>query len=101
MTFKINQAIPFGAAVLMGASATMLSAEDLEFYFPVGVNAPAVATIQELTDEWAAMNPQHTVKAIYSGNYEETTTKALTAANAGDPPQVAVLLSTNLGHCDV
>ena len=59
MTFYINHAIPFGAAALMGVSATALSAENLEFYFPVGVNAPAVATIQELTDEWAAMNPQH------------------------------------------
>lgn len=94
MTFKTKTAIPFGIAALMGATA--LSAADLEFYFPVGVNAPAVATIQELTDEWAAMNPQHTVKAIYAGNYEETTTKALTAANAGDPPQVAVLLSIDL-----
>jgi sn-glycerol 3-phosphate transport system substrate-binding protein len=96
MTFYMNHAIPFGVAALMGVSATALSAEDLEFYFPVGVNAPAVATIQELTDEWAAMNPQHTVSAIYAGNYEETTTKALTAANAGDAPQVAVLLSIDL-----
>ena len=96
MTFRLKKAIPFGAAALMGVSATALSAADLEFYFPVGVNAPAVATIQELTDEWAAMNPQHTVTAIYAGNYEETTTKALTAANAGDPPQVAVLLSIDL-----
>lgn len=85
-----------GAAALMGAGATALHAADLEFYFPVGVNAPAVATIQELTDEWAAMNPQHTVNAVYAGNYEETTTKALTAANAGQAPDVAVLLAIDI-----
>ena len=96
MTLRLNHALSFGAAALMGVSATALHAADLEFYFPVGVNAPAVATIQELTDEWAALNPQHSVKAIYAGNYEETTTKALTAANAGNPPQVAVLLSIDL-----
>jgi sn-glycerol 3-phosphate transport system substrate-binding protein len=84
------------AAAMLGLSATALSAADLEFYFPVGVNAPAVETIQALTDEWAALNPQHTVKAVYAGNYEETTTKALTAANAGQAPQVAVLLSIDL-----
>ena len=83
-------------AVMLGLGATSASAADLEFYFPVGVNAPAVETIQALTDEWAAQNPQHTVKAVYAGNYEETTTKALTAANAGQPPQVAVLLSIDL-----
>ena len=83
-------------AVMLGLGATSASAADLEFYFPVGVTAPAVETIQALTDEWAAQNPQHTVKAVYAGNYEETTTKALTAANAGQPPQVAVLLSIDL-----
>jgi len=85
-----------GATALSLTCAASVSAADLEFYFPVGVNAPAVETIQALTDEWAAANPQHTVKAVYAGNYEETTTKALTAANAGQPPQVAVLLSIDL-----
>jgi len=84
------------AAALLSFTATNLLAADLEFYFPVGVNAPAVETIQALTDEWAAQNPQHNVKAIYAGNYEETTTKALTAANAGQPPHLAVLLSIDL-----
>jgi sn-glycerol 3-phosphate transport system substrate-binding protein len=88
--------MPLVIGVLLGTSATGLQAADLEFYFPVGVNAPAVATIEELTSEWAAQNPQHTVEAVYAGNYEETTTKALTAAQAGDPPQVAVLLSIDL-----
>ncbi|WP_116085221.1 ABC transporter substrate-binding protein [Tropicimonas sp. IMCC34011] len=96
MTYKWNSAMPFVMAALAGASATSLHAADLEFYFPVGVNAPAVATIEELTSAWAAQNPQHTVEAVYAGNYEETTTKALTAAQAGDPPQVAVLLAIDL-----
>lgn len=81
---------------MLSVAATGARAADLEFYFPVGVNAPAVATIQALTDAWAEKNPQHTVKAVYAGNYEETTTKALTAAHAGDPPQVAVLLSIDI-----
>ena len=71
-------------------------AADLEFYFPVGVNAPAVKTIEDLTNAWAAKNPQHNVKAVYAGNYVETTTKALTAAQAGTPPHVAVLLAIDI-----
>ena len=43
-----SYAVLFGTAALMGASATALSAADLEFYFPVGVNAPAVETIEAL-----------------------------------------------------
>jgi len=82
------------SALLMSAGSAF--ADDLEFYFPVGVNAPAVQTIQDLTDAWAAKNPQYSVKAIYAGNYVETTTKALTAANAGKPPHVAVLLAIDI-----
>lgn len=92
---RISTTLMTTTAAMVLSAGTALSAE-LEFYFPVGVNAPAVATIQELTDAWAAKNPQHTVKAVYAGNYEETTTKALTAATAGEPPHVAVLLATDI-----
>ncbi|AXI42522.1 ABC transporter substrate-binding protein [Sulfitobacter sp. SK011] len=96
MTFRQTSAMPLVMSALIAGGASSVQAADLEFYFPVGVNAPAVATIEELTNEWAAQNPEHTVKAVYAGNYEETTTKALTAAQAGEPPQVAVLLAIDL-----
>jgi sn-glycerol 3-phosphate transport system substrate-binding protein len=83
-------------AGLYSTTALQIKAADLEFYFPVGVNAPAVETIQEMVDAWAAQNPQHTVKAVYAGNYDETTNKALTAAKAGNAPDVAVLLATDI-----
>ena len=83
-------------AGLYSTTALEIQAADLEFYFPVGVNAPAVETIQEMVDAWAAKNPQHTVKAVYAGNYDETTNKALTAAKAGNAPDVAVLLATDV-----
>jgi len=89
-------ALPLLMGGAMAIAAPVAQAADLEFYFPVGVNAPAVATIEKLTNAWAEANPQHTVKAVYAGNYEETTTKALTAAQAGDPPQVAVLLAIDI-----
>lgn len=91
---KSKKVITCLAAMFM-STAPAYSA-DLEFYFPVGVNAPAVQTINDLVDAWAAKNPQHSVKAIYAGNYGETTTKALTAAKAGSPPHVAVLLASDI-----
>lgn len=96
MNIRQKTALPLIMGAAMSMTAPMVQAADLEFYFPVGVNAPAVATIEQLTNAWAAQNPQHTVKAVYAGNYEETTTKALTAAQAGDPPQVAVLLAIDI-----
>jgi len=96
MRLTCTSALPLVTGAVLGLGASSVSAADLEFYFPVGVNAPAVATIEELTAEWASQNPEHTVQAVYAGNYEETTTKALTAAQAGEPPQVAVLLAIDI-----
>ena len=96
MKFNRKSALPLVTGAMLGMGAASAQAADLEFYFPVGVNAPAVATIEALTNAWAEKNPQHTVKAVYAGNYEETTTKALTAAQAGQPPQVAVLLAIDI-----
>ena len=44
---KLNRtmALPLFLGGMLAASATAVQAADLEFYFPVGVNAPAVATI--------------------------------------------------------
>jgi sn-glycerol 3-phosphate transport system substrate-binding protein len=36
------------------------------------------------------------VKSIYSGSYQDTITKILTALKGGDPPQAAVALSTDM-----
>jgi sn-glycerol 3-phosphate transport system substrate-binding protein len=84
------------AAGLSGITASIASAADLTFYFPIGVDAPAAKTIDEMTKAWAAQNPGDTIKAVYGGDYEQTMTKALTAAKAGTPPTVAVLLTTDL-----
>ena len=36
------------------------------------------------------------IKAIYAGTYQDTLVKALTAFKSGEPPDVAVLLSTDM-----
>ena len=41
-------------------------------------------------------NPDIKVTPVYSGNYRDTLTKALTALRGGEPPNVAVLLSTDI-----
>jgi len=40
------------------------------------------------------------VKPIYSGTYQDTITKALTAVKGGEPPVTSILLSTDMFHAD-
>ncbi len=83
-----------GAAMLLTAGTGC--AADLEFYFPIGVNARVQSVIEELTQGWEAENPGNTVKPIYAGNYTDTRTKALTALAAGDPPHVVIMQSIDI-----
>lgn len=88
------------AAASIFAGATMLpasaSAVDLEFYFPVAVGGDAAGIIEEMTSAYMEENPGVNINAIYTGSYADTTTRAITAARGGNPPQLAILLSVDM-----
>ncbi len=88
------------AAASMFATAAMLpasaSAVDLEFYFPVAVGGDAAGIIEGLTNAYMEDNPGVNIDAIYTGSYADTTTRAITAARGGNPPQLAILLSVDM-----
>ncbi|MFY0620182.1 MAG: ABC transporter substrate-binding protein [Pelagimonas sp.] len=84
------------AAALALATSVPAFAVDLEFYFPVAVGGAAADTIEALTSEYAAANPDVNIEAIYAGSYTDASTKAVTAARGGNAPQLSVLLSTEM-----
>ncbi|MEP3303127.1 MAG: ABC transporter substrate-binding protein, partial [Roseibium sp.] len=89
---------------LKAVAATALSvstwasahAVDLQFYFPVAVGGKAADTIQALTDEYVAANPDVKIDAVYAGSYQDTVAKAITASRGGNPPQLSVILSVDM-----
>ncbi len=83
----------FATAAMLPASA---SAVDLEFYFPVAVGGDAAGIIEGMTSAYMEENPGVTINAIYTGSYADTTTRAITAARGGNPPQLAILLSVDM-----
>lgn len=86
----------FAAAFVALATTSSALSVDLEFYFPVAVGGAAADTIEELTADYVAANPGINIKAIYAGSYSDAGQKALTAARGGLPPQISVLLSTQM-----
>lgn len=94
-SFRRIRATIFATALALG-HAGAANAVDLEFYFPVAVGGKAAETIQSLTDEYVAANEGVNIAAVYAGSYQETVTKALTAARGGKPPQLSVILSVDM-----
>jgi len=82
--------------LMFSACSTMVFATELTMFYPVAVGGPLTKLVDKLVSDFEAENPDITVKAIYSGNYSDTMTKAMTALKGGTPPNLSVILSTEI-----
>jgi sn-glycerol 3-phosphate transport system substrate-binding protein len=69
---------------------------EISFFYPVAVGGPITQLIDEFAAGFAKENPGIKVTPIYSGSYQDTIAKALTANKSGTPPVTSVLLSTDM-----
>lgn len=81
--------------LLLTCSTTAMATE-LTMFYPVAVGGPLTKLVDKLVLDFQAENPDIKVKAIYSGNYSDTMTKAMTALKGGNPPHLSVILSTEI-----
>lgn len=95
MTY-LKQALLGGVSLSMLAFSPVAAQTDITFLYPVQVGGPLTDVIDGYVADFHAQNPDIRVEAVFSGNYTETTTRALTAARSGTPPAVAVLLATDI-----
>jgi len=84
------------AAALCAVLALAQSPVEVSFYYPVAVGGPITKIIDGLAADFEKENPGIKLKPIYSGSYQESITKALTAVKSGDPPVTSILLSTDM-----
>ncbi len=84
------------AGLMLGAVQSAQAEIDLQFYFPVAVGGKAAKTIDALTAKYVAQTPGVKIDAVYSGSYQDTITKVLTAVKGGNPPQLSVILSVDM-----
>ena len=89
-------AAAIGLIVGAAGMAAPARAVEISFYYPVAVNGPLTQLIEGMTADFEKANPDITVKPVYAGNYGETLTKSLTANRSGQPPQVAVLVASDM-----
>ena len=85
--------LPLAAAVLPLAAYAQT---EVSFYYPVAVGGPITKIIDGYAAEFEKENPGIKLKPIYSGSYQESITKALTAVKSGEPPVMSILLSTDM-----
>ena len=69
---------------------------EVSFYYPVAVGGPITKIIDGYAADFEKENPGIKLKPIYSGSYQESIAKALTAVKSGEPPVTSILLSTDM-----
>lgn len=84
------------AAAVLASPALAQSVLEIPFYYPVAVGGPITKLIDKLAAEFESENPRIRVKPIYSGTYQETLVKALTAHKSGNPPVTSVLSAIDI-----
>jgi len=90
---KLWQFVAAAAASLaLGAAAQT----EITFYYPVAVGGPITKIIDGYAADFEKANPGIKVKPVYTGTYQESIVKALTAHKSGQPPTTAILLSTDM-----
>lgn len=94
MLRRIRQSVVALLAALVPAFA--LAQVEVSFFYPVAVGGPITKIIDGMAADFEKENPGVKVKPIYSGSYQESIAKALTAVKSGDPPVMSILLSTDM-----
>jgi sn-glycerol 3-phosphate transport system substrate-binding protein len=84
------------AAATIATGAFAQAPVEVSFFYPVAVSGPITKTVDGLAADFEKENPGIKVKPIYTGTYQDSITKALTAVKGGEPPVTSILLSTDM-----
>ncbi len=96
MLRKIRAALAAVAIVVAGPAFAQAQPTEITFYYPVAVGGPITKIIDGFAADFQKENPDIKINPVYSGTYQESVVKALTAHKSGTPPVTAVLLSTDM-----
>lgn len=90
---KHYKTLGLSAALAAGIALPAAAQTELTMYYPIAVGGALTDVVDGIVAEFEEANPDITVNAIYSGNYDDTRVRALSALNSGEPAQLAVMFS--------
>jgi len=72
-----------GLSVVLSAGVALPAAAETELtmYYPIAVGGALTQVVDSIVADFEAENPDIKVNAVYSGNYDDTRVRALSALN--------------------
>jgi sn-glycerol 3-phosphate transport system substrate-binding protein len=93
---RIRNGLSVVALASFATAALAQAPVEVPFFFPVAVGGPITKIIDGYAADFEKDNPGIKLRPIYSGSYQDTIAKALTAVKSGEPPVTSILLSTDM-----
>jgi len=93
---RIRRMLGACALAMLATVALAQTNAEVPFFFPVAVGGPITKIIDGFAADFEKENPGIKVRPIYTGTYQDTIAKALTAVKSGEPPATSILLSTDM-----
>lgn len=93
MKLLSTTALGMATALFAGMALPAAAQTELTMYYPIAVGGALTDVVDGIVADFEAENPDIKVNAIYSGNYDDTRVRALSAIASGEPAQLAVLFS--------
>ena len=90
---KLFSTTGLATALAVGLITSASAETELTMYYPIAVGGKLTEVVDSIVDKFEAANPDISVNAIYSGNYDDTRVRALSALASGEPAQLAVMFS--------
>ena len=91
MIFKRHLGLALSGAIAFALPAA--AETELTMYYPIAVGGALTEVVDGMVAGFQTANPDIKVNAIYSGNYDDTRVRALSALASGEPAQLAVMFS--------
>ena len=93
MYFTKHLGLALSGAMALSLASQAQAETELTMYYPIAVGGALTEVVDGIVADFEAENPDIKVNAIYSGNYDDTRVRALSALNSGEPAQLAVMFS--------
>jgi len=93
MYFTKHLGLALSGAMALSLASQAQAQTELTMYYPIAVGGALTEVVDGIVADFEAENPDIKVNAIYSGNYDDTRVRALSALNSGEPAQLAVMFS--------
>ena len=90
---KLFSTTGLATALAVGLITSASAETELSMYYPIAVGGKLTEVVDSIVNKFEAANPDISVNAIYSGNYDDTRVRALSALASGESAQLAVMFS--------